>query len=51
MAKVLVTDTNLTNIANAIREKNGETASYKVNEMASAIGNISTGGGSGGGLQ
>ena len=45
MTKVLVTDTNLTNIANAIREKNGETTSYKVDEMANAIDNISTSGG------
>ena len=51
MAKVLVTDTNLTDIANAIREKNGATTSYKVDEMASAIGSISTSGSSGGGLQ
>ena len=49
MAKVLVTDTNLTNIANAIRGKNGETTSYKIDEMASAIENIETGGGSIGG--
>ncbi len=42
MATILVSDTNLTNIANAIREKNGETISYKVNEMANAIENIST---------
>lgn len=41
MATILVSDTNLTNIANAIREKNGETTSYKVNEMANAIENIS----------
>lgn len=41
MAKVLVTDTNLTNIANAIRGKNGETTSYKVDEMAEAINNLS----------
>lgn len=45
MATILVSDTNLTNIANAIREKNGKTTSYKVNEMASAIENISTSGG------
>lgn len=43
MAKVLVTDTNLTNIANAIRGKNGETISYKVDEMAEAINEIATG--------
>lgn len=41
MAKIIVNDTNLTNIANAIREKNGETTSYKVDEMAEAINEIS----------
>ena len=45
MPKVLVNDENLTNIANAIREKNGETTTYKPSEMASAIQNIETGGG------
>lgn len=44
MPKVLVNDENLTNIANAIREKNGETTTYKPSEMASAIQNISSGG-------
>lgn len=43
MAKVLITDTHLTNIANAIREKNGEVTSYKPSEMAEAITNISGG--------
>ena len=43
MAKVLVSEENLTNIANAIREKNGETTTYKPNEMAGAIQNISSG--------
>lgn len=43
MAKVLVTDTYLTNVANAIREKNGETTTYKPSEMATAITNIATG--------
>ena len=43
MAKVLVTDTNLTNIANAIREKNGLSTTYKPSEMANAISNIETG--------
>lgn len=37
MANVIINDTNLTNIANAIREKNGETTKYKPSEMASAI--------------
>ena len=44
MSKVLVSEENLINIANAIREKNGETATYKPNEMAGAIQNISGGG-------
>ena len=46
MAKVLVNETNLTNIANAIREKNGTTDTYKPSEMATAISNIQAGGGS-----
>jgi hypothetical protein len=37
MPKVLVTDTNLTNIANAIRSQNGTNTTYKPGEMASAI--------------
>lgn len=37
MANVIINDTNLTNIANAIREKNGGTTTYKPSEMASAI--------------
>ena len=45
MAKVLVTDTHLTDIANAIRDKNGSTDTYKPSEMANAISNIETGGG------
>lgn len=45
MANVIVNDTNLTNIANAIREKNGETTSYKPSEMAAAIAAIEGGGG------
>ena len=44
MAKVLIHDENLTNIANAIREKNGETTTYLPSEMATAIQNISGGG-------
>lgn len=43
MSKVLVSEENLTNIANAIREKNGETTTYKPGDMASAIQNISSG--------
>lgn len=43
MAKVLVTDTHLTDIANAIRDKKGTSDTYKPSEMASAISNIETG--------
>ena len=46
MAKVLVNESSLTGIANAIRGKNGETTTYKPSEMAAAITAIS-GGGSG----
>ena len=42
MAKVLVNEENLTNIANAIRENNGETTTYKPSEMAEAILNSGT---------
>lgn len=42
MAKVLVTDTNLENIADAIRTKTGGSDTYKPSQMASAINNIST---------
>ena len=48
MANVIINDTNLTNIANAIREKNGLTDTYKPSEMAGAILAITTGGGTGG---
>ena len=44
MANVLVDDTSLTAIANAIREKNGKLIKYKPSEMANAISNISGGG-------
>lgn len=44
MAQVLVTEANLTGIADAIREKNGSSASYKPGEMAAAISAIETGG-------
>lgn len=47
MANVIINDTNLTNIAAAIREKNGTTTTYKPSEMASAIAAIETGGGGG----
>lgn len=50
MAKVLITESYLTDIANAIRSKNGSTTQYKPSEMASAILAITTsGGGSGSG--
>lgn len=42
MANVLVEETNLTNIANSIRSKNGTTTTYKPSEMATAISNIKT---------
>lgn len=44
MSKVLVNEENLTNIANAIREKNGTTTTYKPGDMATAIQTISSGG-------
>lgn len=40
--QVLVTDTHLTNIANAIRAKSGTTTRYKPGDMAAAILQIST---------
>ena len=40
MAKILVTDTHLTNIANAIRDKKGETTMYKPDEMFENINTI-----------
>ena len=46
MANVLVEETSLSNIASAIRVKNGSTAVYKPGEMAAAITNLPTGGGS-----
>lgn len=48
MANVLVQDTSLTAIADAIRAKNGEATLYKPSEMAAAITALPTGGGSGG---
>ena len=47
MASVIIDDINLTNIANAIREKNGSSETYKPSEMPAAIGSIETGGGGG----
>ena len=46
MAKKLYEETNVQSIADAIREKNGLTAIYKVSEMAAAIRALSTGGSS-----
>ena len=46
MANVLVQDTSLTAIADAIRAKNGSETTYKPGEMAAAISAIPTGGGS-----
>jgi hypothetical protein len=45
MSKVLVNESSLSSIANAIREKNGLTDTYKPGEMATAIINLPTGGG------
>lgn len=49
MAQKLYEESNIQAIADAIREKNGETTKYKPSEMAAAISAITTGGGSGGG--
>ena len=46
MANVLVEETSLSNIASAIREKNGGSATYKPGEMAAAISNLPIGGNS-----
>ena len=45
MSKVLVNESSLTGIADAIRGKNGSTDTYKPSEMAAAITAISGGGG------
>ena len=45
MAQVLVTDTYLTNIANAIRSKNNSSTTYKPSAMAAAITALDTSGG------
>lgn len=42
MSKVLVTESYLTNIGNAIRSKNGGSTKYKPSEMAGAINAITT---------
>ena len=44
MANVVINDTNLVNIADAIREKNGTEDTYKPSEMAEAILAIESGG-------
>jgi hypothetical protein len=43
MAQVIIDDTNLKNIANAIRKKDGSTASLKPSEMATAIAKMTIG--------
>ena len=43
MAQVLIDETNLTNIANAIREKSNTTDTYNVTEMSEAIRRIAGG--------
>lgn len=45
MSKVLVTESYLTDIGNAIRNKNGSTTKYKPSEMADAINDITAQGG------
>lgn len=45
MASVIIDDINLTNIANAIREKNGSSETYKPSEMSAAISSLSSGSG------
>ena len=45
MAQKLYEESNIQAIADAIREKNGETTTYKPSEMADAISAITTGGG------
>lgn len=47
MAEVLVQDSSLQDIANAIREKNGTETTYKPSEMGDAVREISGGGGGG----
>lgn len=46
MAIVTINDEHLTNIAEAIREKNGTTDTYKPSDMPAAISAIQAGGGS-----
>ena len=44
MAQKLYEESNIQAIANAIRDKNGSTDTYKTSEMAAAISAIETGG-------
>lgn len=44
MAKVLVTESYIRDIASAIRAKNGRSASYTPSQMAAAIGSIQSAG-------
>ena len=44
MAQVLITDVHLSAIASAIREKNGQSASYTPSQMAAAICSIQSAG-------
>lgn len=44
MARVFVNDTTLTDIADAIREKNGSTDTYKPSQMGNAVRDIQSGG-------
>ena len=43
MANKLYEETDIQNIANAIREKTKSTDTFKVSEMANAVANIQTG--------
>ena len=45
MANVIINDTHLTDIADAIRDKKGVSTTYLPSEMANAISSISTSGG------
>ena len=45
MAKVLISESYLSAIADALREKLGTTDTYKPSEMADAVEEIETGGG------
>ena len=45
MSKIILEDSTMTNIADAIRNKNGETGQYLPSEMPAKIEAIETGGG------